>query len=402
MGSAVPSSTQQGGDDVTAVSIDGDGDNLVVGQEVDAEEEGNIIGGSFSCDYLGKFSTIVTHDGGDDDNNDNIDNDSFFTANDTSTLGDADNGDDNDGNDNDELNQNNGTTQQPQQLYSERHVIVTVSELRKNTALLRSLERSQAHCLALWKDEAEPMMKNDTLLGIMDRATTFIEQNLNKGSGSNVNNNDDSGSGGGRNDGNWHTNHCPRWKKREMNSYHALVEWRDRVAAEIGTMPGRVCNLDLLALVAYRRPTSVDGLRRLCYFAPDVLVDDDDCYSGDDKVVVLVKEDVSYLEQMFEATAATGDENEGHDEVLVTYLYDEVANDNDDDGDGDGDGDADADGNEYDDDDDDNGGNESINGNRDIVTGATFQLNHLKWTAIAASIAAFWFGVYGNGMTRRR
>ena len=59
-----------------------------------------------------------------------------------------------------------------------------------------------------------------------------------------------------------------------MTLYGKLVEWRDEVAKKEGVMPTMICPLDLLVLMAYKRPGCQIGLKRLMHYIPEL-----DCLS---------------------------------------------------------------------------------------------------------------------------
>ena len=47
------------------------------------------------------------------------------------------------------------------------------------------------------------------------------------------------------------------WTQSDMSLYSELIEWRMEVAKKEGIMPATVCSLDLLVLMAYKRPGRV-------------------------------------------------------------------------------------------------------------------------------------------------
>ncbi len=56
-----------------------------------------------------------------------------------------------------------------------------------------------------------------------------------------------------------------------MTLYEELLEWRNEVAKKEGIMPAMVCSLDLLVFMAYKRLVCRRGMKRLCYFLPELL-----------------------------------------------------------------------------------------------------------------------------------
>ena len=54
----------------------------------------------------------------------------------------------------------------------------------------------------------------------------------------------------------------------QIELYSSLAQWRQYVAGKEGCLPGFICNLDVLALIAYKRPTSETNLRQVSYSLP--------------------------------------------------------------------------------------------------------------------------------------
>jgi ribonuclease D len=113
--------------------------------------------------------------------------------------------------------------------------VVGAKELRLQPRLMRVMSRSQDRCKDLWKNQAEPHLKN------------AVFQSVTRG------------------------------KKREIdltafiNLYDDLVQFRDSVAISLECLPGFVAPLDLLVQIAYKRPTTEYSLRKITHFLPELL-----------------------------------------------------------------------------------------------------------------------------------
>jgi ribonuclease D len=145
-----------------------------------------------------------------------------------------------------------------------------ISELRYHQLLMDVLKSSQQKCLSLWTEKSEPFEKNEVLHHMMTRADRIAKQ------------------GESRNQ--------KVWTEQDLWLYKELVEWREDVAKKIGIMPSMVCPLNLLVLVAYKRPGSLMSLRRLNYFLPDIFAS---CENHS-----------HHLEDLFSVVAGAGAEND--------------------------------------------------------------------------------------------
>jgi len=144
-----------------------------------------------------------------------------------------------------------------------------VSDLRYHQLLMDVLKVSQQKCLSLWTEKSEPLEKNEVLHHMMMRADQIAKQ------------------GESRNK--------KVWTEQDLWLYKELAEWREDVAKKIGIMPSMVCPLNLLVLVAYKRPGSLMSLRRLNYFLPDIFGCEDHSH---------------HLEDLFSVVAGAGAEND--------------------------------------------------------------------------------------------
>jgi ribonuclease D len=119
----------------------------------------------------------------------------------------------------------------------QRKPIVEVKELRMHDRLMSVISKSQERCLALWTERAEPHLKNKAFLSMIHKAKQ--QPSL--------------------------------WTESHMKLYDELVRWRDMVAQEEKCLPGFVCPLEFLVMVASKQPTNDDALRRISYFLPPFL-----------------------------------------------------------------------------------------------------------------------------------
>jgi len=142
-------------------------------------------------------------------------------------------------------------TLSPQSL-SVPHVLSAASSsvfaLDKHENLTKVLKRSQERCLGFWTVKTEPTGKNDTLIKLIKRADRLTC-------------------------GNTSSTSKQIWTQSDMTLYSELTEWRFEVAKKEGIMPAMVCSLDLLVLMAYKRPGCRIGLKRLSYYIPELLQD---------------------------------------------------------------------------------------------------------------------------------
>lgn len=115
-----------------------------------------------------------------------------------------------------------------------RKSVVEARELRMNDRLMSVISKSQERCLELWTERTEPHLKNKAFLSMIHKAK--VNPKL--------------------------------WTDSHMKLYDALVQWREAVAQREKCLPGFVCPLEFLVMVASKRPISEDALRRVSYFLP--------------------------------------------------------------------------------------------------------------------------------------
>ena len=144
----------------------------------------------------------------------------------------------------------------------------TSSEVRYNQTVMDVLKISQQKCLSLWTEKKEPADKNETLLHMMKRADRLGDISDSK--------------------------RKKMWNKEDYWLYMELVEWREDAAKKIGIMPSLLCPLNLLVMVAYKRPGSLISLRRLNYFLPTIFQ---------------MESHSHHLEDLFSVVAGAGAEN---------------------------------------------------------------------------------------------
>jgi ribonuclease D len=122
-----------------------------------------------------------------------------------------------------------------------RHSEYNAETLRMQANLMRVISHSQQRCLDLWSLKTEVPTKNDSFVSVIYRA------------------------GNGE----------LEWSPSHMALYEDLVHWRDVVARKECVLPGLVCSLHLLVSVAAKRPTCEASLRRISYFLPELLQEED-------------------------------------------------------------------------------------------------------------------------------
>eukprot|EP00531_Pseudo-nitzschia_arenysensis_P014205 CAMPEP_0116139374 /NCGR_PEP_ID=MMETSP0329-20121206/13281_1 /TAXON_ID=697910 /ORGANISM="Pseudo-nitzschia arenysensis, Strain B593" /LENGTH=647 /DNA_ID=CAMNT_0003634419 /DNA_START=115 /DNA_END=2058 /DNA_ORIENTATION=- len=127
---------------------------------------------------------------------------------------------------------------------TEAKTLFNAGDLRMIPGLMAVLSKSQEHCLKFWSCASESPMKNK-------RFVTLATQS--------------------RKDGKAFT-------KSQLRLYHELAAWREDVGNEQESLPGRICSLDFLARVAYHRPLTEDGLRKIQYFVPRFLIQNNKQY----------------------------------------------------------------------------------------------------------------------------
>ena len=147
-----------------------------------------------------------------------------------------------------------------------RHSEYDAIDLRMQADLMRVITHSQQRCLDLWTIKTENSKKNDKYVSILYRA--------------------------GKGELEWTTSH--------MALYENLVQWRDDVAKKEQVLPGLVCDLDWLVLIALKRPPCEASLRRITYYLPHLVEDAKDVYLKE--ILFLVR---SSLEQDGLSTVST-------------------------------------------------------------------------------------------------
>lgn len=113
--------------------------------------------------------------------------------------------------------------------------------LRVQPRLMRVIALSQERCRDLWSGRSEPYYRNPVFVSLMQRAK---RQNQLKGE---------------------------PLSKAQVQLYEDLVRLRSYVAQREECLPGFICSLNDLALIAAERPTSEDALRLINYFLPEIL-----------------------------------------------------------------------------------------------------------------------------------
>lgn len=121
--------------------------------------------------------------------------------------------------------------------------VAGVSILRLQDKLLRVLSQSQHRCKALWYGGTESHMKNALFESLISRASKGEIQ----------------------------------WTSFQTKLYDDLVKWRSKVASqELQCLVDFLASLDFLAAVAWKRPRSVEAMRRISYRLPSALEDNHD------------------------------------------------------------------------------------------------------------------------------
>ena len=144
--------------------------------------------------------------------------------------------------------------------------------------LMEALKISQQKCLSLWYDKSEPDEKNPTLIGLISRAKRLSD-----------------------------IADVKTFSDEDLSLYKELVEWRKDAAKKVGIMPSMLCDLDLLANVAYKRPGSLTSLKKVSYFLPNFFQE---------------KQNSAHLEDLFSVVAAAGNDSLANTDVIVR-LYSE-------------------------------------------------------------------------------
>lgn len=121
-----------------------------------------------------------------------------------------------------------------------------VKKLRMNANLMSVLSNSQQRCLSFWKNKKEHVkMRHGSFFTLLDD-----------------------------------TAHSDiTWSEHHSRLCEALVEWRQSIAKNEGTMPGLIFSTEFLMAIARKRPSSYDELRRLSFFLPELLQDEQSKYT---------------------------------------------------------------------------------------------------------------------------
>jgi len=130
---------------------------------------------------------------------------------------------------------------------SKKRSTFSARELRMHAGLMRAIGLSQEACLRLWKDPREHATKNDAFIAILKRSAYGTAY----------------------------------WDDGHTALYVQLARWRENVARREGTYPGAVCSLDLLVSVCRQKPTLYLALRKIDYFLPALLDDEERGYSAE-------------------------------------------------------------------------------------------------------------------------
>ena len=126
--------------------------------------------------------------------------------------------------------ENHADSNRGQPQVAERQQVFSAKDLRMNPGLMRVLSKSQEACLKFWNSNPEPPLKNKRFVAIAKAFT-----------------------------------------KSQLNLYRQLASWREDTSKEEEALPGNICSLDVLARIAFHRPLTMDGLRRIQYFLPPLL-----------------------------------------------------------------------------------------------------------------------------------
>lgn len=121
-----------------------------------------------------------------------------------------------------------------------------VKNLRMNANLMNVLSNSQQRCLSFWKNKKEHVkLRHGSFFTLYDNSA--------------------------------HSDLT--WTEHHSRLCEALVEWRQSIAKNEGTMPGLVFSTEFLMAIARKRPSSYDELRRLSFFLPELLQDEQSKYT---------------------------------------------------------------------------------------------------------------------------
>ena len=113
-------------------------------------------------------------------------------------------------------------------------------DLRLQPELMAVLTKSQYRCLDMWTTKMEDLNKNDMFLTILQRAQD----------GQLV------------------------WTSTHRKLLDDLVVWRNGTAQQMQVLPAMLCSLDFLVTIAWKRPLSEAAMRRIQYFLPHFLLEE--------------------------------------------------------------------------------------------------------------------------------
>jgi len=242
----------------------------------------------------------------------------------------------------------------PQSL-SVPHVLSAASSslfsINKHENLTKVLRLSQERCLGFWTVKTEPTGKNEMLIKLIKRADRLTG-------------------------GNTSSTNKQIWTQSDMSLYSELIEWRMEVAKKEGIMPATVCSLDLLVLMAYKRPGCRIGLKRLSYYIPELLQDGSEPDYLDDAFSIIFLASESRIGKGHDSMSGVVEEGvKFYADRTVLVVKEETT--------------------EQEDTDNDDG----IHQENISTVGSWFSfkrssiLSTVKWSTLAAVVVTFWIGV---------
>lgn len=116
--------------------------------------------------------------------------------------------------------------------------------LRMQPRLMRVITLSQERCKDVWTGRPEPHYRNPMFVALMQRAKRLQKT---------------------------HHQAAEPLSKSQIQLYEDLVRLRAYIAQRDECLPGFVCSLSDLALIAAKRPTNVEALRLINYFLPEII-----------------------------------------------------------------------------------------------------------------------------------
>lgn len=145
--------------------------------------------------------------------------------------------------------------------------IATAETLRMQPRLMRVISWSQERCKDLWSGCLEPHFKNPVFVALVQRGK---QQNKKQ-----------------------QQRPLDPMSQSQIQLYEDLVRLRAQIAKREECLPGFVCLLDDLALIASERPTNVDALRLINFFLPEMLAADGSNDSFMKQIFVLTKKSLA-------------------------------------------------------------------------------------------------------------